>query len=39
MEMGKLNPINKDDLKVGDVVGIVREIRCGWDGESLSITL
>ena len=27
--MGKLNPINKDDLKVGDVVGIVREIRCG----------
>ena len=28
--MGKLNPINKDDLKVGDVVGIVREIRCTW---------
>ena len=30
MEMGKLNPINKDDLKVGDVVGIAREVRCGW---------
>lgn len=30
IEMGKLNPINKDDLKVGDVVGVVREIRCGW---------
>lgn len=28
--MGKLNPINKDDLKVGDVVGIAREIRCEW---------
>ena len=28
--MGKLNPINKDDLKVGDVVGIAKEIRCGW---------
>ena len=28
--MGKLNPISKDDLKVGDVVGIAREIRCGW---------
>lgn len=28
--MGKLNPINKDDLKVGDVVGVAREIRCGW---------
>ncbi len=28
--MRKLNPINKDDLKVGDVVGIAREIRCGW---------
>ena len=28
--MGKLNPINKDDLKVGDVVGIAREVRCGW---------
>nr|DAG82357.1 MAG TPA: hypothetical protein [Caudoviricetes sp.] len=26
--MGELNPINKDDLKVGDVVGIVR--RHGW---------
>lgn len=24
--MGKLNPINKDDLKVGDVVGIAREV-------------
>jgi hypothetical protein len=30
MAMGKLNPINKDDLKVGDVVGIAREVRCGW---------
>lgn len=30
MEMGKLNPINKDNLKVGDVVGIAREVRCGW---------
>ena len=28
--MEKLNPINKDDLKVGDVVGVAREIRCGW---------
>lgn len=28
--MGKLNPISKDDLKVGDVVGIAREVRCGW---------
>lgn len=28
--MGKLSPINKDDLKVGDVVGIAREVRCGW---------
>ena len=28
--MGKLNPINKDDLKVGDVVGVAREVRCGW---------
>lgn len=27
--MEKLNPINKDDLKVGDVVGIAREIQCG----------
>lgn len=30
MVIEKLNPINKDDLKVGDVVGIAREIRCGW---------
>ena len=30
MEMGKLNPINKDNLKVGDVVGIAREVWCGW---------
>lgn len=30
MKMGKLNPINKDDLKVGDVVGVAREVRCGW---------
>lgn len=28
--MVKLNPINKDDLKVGDVVGVAREMRCGW---------
>ena len=28
--MEKLNPINKDDLKVGDVVGVAREVRCGW---------
>lgn len=28
--MGKLNPINKDNLKVGDVVGVAREVRCGW---------
>lgn len=28
--MGKLNLINKDDLKVGDVVGVAREVRCGW---------
>lgn len=27
--MGKLNPISKDDLKVGDVVGIAREV---WSG-------
>lgn len=33
MEIGKLSPINKDDLKVGDVVGVAREVRCGW-GES-----
>lgn len=31
MVIGKLNPINKDDLKVGDVVGIAREVRCGWE--------
>lgn len=30
MVIGKLNPINKDDLKVGDVVGVARGIRCGW---------
>ena len=30
MEMGKLNPINKDDLKVGDVVGIAREVSSGF---------
>ena len=30
MVIGKLNPINKDDLKVGDVVGVAREVRCGW---------
>lgn len=30
MEIGKLSPINKDDLKVGDVVGVAREVRCGW---------
>lgn len=30
MVIGKLNPINKDDLKVGDVIGVAREIRCGW---------
>lgn len=30
MAMGKLNPINKDDLKVGDVVGVAREVRCEW---------
>lgn len=28
--MGKLSLIDKDDLKVGDVVGVVREVRCGW---------
>ena len=28
--MKKLNPINKDDLKVGDVVGIARKVGCGW---------
>lgn len=31
MVIVKLNPINKDDLKVGDVVGIAREVRCGWE--------
>ena len=30
MEMGKLNPISKDDLKVGDVVGIAREVWSGY---------
>lgn len=30
MVIGKLNPINKDDLKVGDVVGVAREVRYGW---------
>lgn len=30
MVIGKLNPINKDDLKVGDVVGVAREVWCGW---------
>ena len=30
MVIAKLNPINKDDLKVGDVVGVAREVRCGW---------
>lgn len=30
MEMGKLSPINKDDLKVGDVIGVAREVQCGW---------
>lgn len=29
--MGKLNPINKDDLKVGDVVGVARGVWCGWE--------
>ena len=28
--MGKLTPINKNDLKVGDVVGVAREVHCGW---------
>lgn len=31
MEMGKLTPINKNDLKVGDVVGVAREVQCGWE--------
>ena len=26
----KLKEISRDDLKVGDVVGVVREVRCGW---------
>lgn len=30
MTMGKLSPINKDDLKVGDVIGVAREVQCGW---------
>ena len=30
MAIAKLNPINKDDLKVGDVVEVAREVRCGW---------
>ena len=30
MEMEKLNPISKDNLKVGDVVGIAREVRSGY---------
>lgn len=30
MTMGKLNPINKDDLKVGDVVGIARKVWSGY---------
>lgn len=35
MVIVKLNPINKDDLKVGDVVGVAREVRCGCpDGET-----
>ena len=25
-----LKVLNKDDLKVGDTVGIVRYVRCGW---------
>lgn len=25
-----LKVLNKDDLKVGDVVGIARHVRCGW---------
>lgn len=28
--MGKLYPINKDNLKVGDVVGVARGVQCGW---------
>nr|DAJ81861.1 MAG TPA: Lecithin retinol acyltransferase [Caudoviricetes sp.] len=30
MGIVKLNPINKEDLKIGDVVGVAREVRCGW---------
>lgn len=30
MGIVKLNPINKDDLKVGDVVGVARGVQCGW---------
>lgn len=26
----KLKEISRDDLKVGDTVGIAREVRCGW---------
>lgn len=26
----KLKEINRDDLKVGDIVGIAREVNCGW---------
>ena len=26
----KLKEISRDDLKVGDVVGVAREVRCGW---------
>lgn len=26
----KLKEINRDDLKVGDTVGIAREVKCGW---------
>lgn len=31
MVIAKLNPINKDDLKVGDVVGVAREVSYGWN--------
>lgn len=30
MEMEKLNPISKDNLKVGDVVGIARKVWSGY---------
>lgn len=33
MTMRKLNPINKDDLKVGDVVGIARERQWRLSGQ------